>query len=393
MSQPTARPCPVCGARDARRLHTQRFALPEDSPLPDEQSIVACGECGAAYADAASSDADYERYYALHAKYADDIVGTGGAQIEADRLRIDALADELAQFVPVEARVIDIGCAGGGLLHALRERGFAQVAGIDPAGQCIERLQRDGFPAWTCALSSLASSAGEFGRYDLIVLSHVLEHVYDVAAALAGVAALAATGASVYIEVPDAARYGTPGFPPFYFFDSEHINHFDRTALENLARGLGWRIEGGGTKDLLLVSGQRYPAVWLLATIGAATPQGPREPGARAALAGMLEAYVAESAARADANRFDQLIDARTPVILWGAGSFAQRLFASTRLADCNIVGVVDNDRAKQGKRLCGHVVEPPSAARARMRRSSSVPRFNPMRSSRRSAPRASTRR
>jgi hypothetical protein len=53
-------------------------------------------------------------------------------------------------------------------------------------------------------------------------------------------------------------------------------------------------------------------------------------------------------------------------MILWGAGSFAQRLFGEGSLDGCNVVAVVDRDRNKQGRSLAGFTVEAPEAALAR---------------------------
>ena len=38
----------------------------------------------------------------------------------------------------------------------------------------------------------------------------------------------------IYIEVPDANRYSNYYVVPFYYFDCEHINHFDINSLKNL---------------------------------------------------------------------------------------------------------------------------------------------------------------
>ena len=45
---------------------------------------------------------------------------------------------------------------------------------------------------------------------------------------------LSVTG-KIYIEVPDATRYEDYPFVPFYYFDAEHINHFDLRSMGQLA--------------------------------------------------------------------------------------------------------------------------------------------------------------
>ena len=54
------------------------------------------------------------------------------------------------------------------------------------------------------------------------------------------------------------------------------------------------------------------------------------------------------------------------PVILWGAGSYTQRLLATTRLGDCNVVALVDNDKKKQGLEIHAFRIESPDVLRQR---------------------------
>ena len=46
----------------------------------------------------------------------------------------------------------------------------------------------------------------------------------------------------LYLEVPDASRYLDYKHLPFYYFDHEHINHFQKTSLENLLKINGFEI-------------------------------------------------------------------------------------------------------------------------------------------------------
>ena len=51
-------------------------------------------------------------------------------------------------------------------------------------------------------------------------------------------------------------------------------------------------------------------------------------------------------------------------VILWGAGSYTQRLLSATRLGECNIVAIVDNDSNKHGLSLHSVTIRAPEAIR-----------------------------
>ena len=49
-----------------------------------------------------------------------------------------------------------------------------------------------------------------------------------------------------------------------YYFDAEHINHFDCNALENLAGLHGFNVVDKGEKTIPASSAVDYPAVYVL---------------------------------------------------------------------------------------------------------------------------------
>ena len=355
----TSRPCPICAGRSADALLHLPFALPDGSPLPDAYDVVACRGCGFVYADTPAAQSEYDRYYHEHSKYEDPQVATGGSQTAHDRARIAAQADRIRQRISADARILDLGCAGGGLLLALRERGCHNLAGIDGAAACITAIANQGIIAIEARLSALGT-AGLRPEYDLIILSHVLEHVVDLQPLLQAVRALLAPGGAIYVETPDASSYLGHAFVPYYFFDSEHINHFDPDSIATLARACGLVPVDAGCTEFAVADGLTYPACWswlhdVANTTSAAPDTGT---GLRAA----IERYLAESVARENATPLTDLAASGRPLVLWGAGSHAQRLFGQGLLGRCNIIAIVDRDCNKQGMLFAGHRVQAPEA-------------------------------
>jgi 2-polyprenyl-3-methyl-5-hydroxy-6-metoxy-1,4-benzoquinol methylase len=317
--------------------------------------VVACVECGCVYADTAGTRADYERYYAHFSHYQDPAVATGGGEQPFDRQRLAETAAWLAAQVAPGARILDVGAGNGGLLHALRELGFTRLAGMDPAPACVERMRSRGFEAYQGWLGDAApASVG----YDLIVLSHVLEHLLEPRAALSALQGWLAAHGKVYVETPDAARYADFPSVPFYYFDSEHINHFDVASLSNLAAVSGFRTEAAGQKTLALMAAQGYPAAYALLTpVGA--PMAIQPNGATSAA---VCAYVAQSAQTAQLpEKLALALAAGRPIALWGAGSQAQRLLQDAAFEGAHLVAVVDADRNKQGRMFAGCIIAEPA--------------------------------
>ena len=71
--------------------------------------------------------------------------------------------------------VLDIGCGSGRILRGLRKDRKAKVFGMDISQVAINTLKRHGIPG-------LAADANDFSdktTYDVVVLSHTLEHIAD----------------------------------------------------------------------------------------------------------------------------------------------------------------------------------------------------------------------
>lgn len=355
------RPCPVCGSASARVLHHQRFALEPGHPLPDSFNIVACPECDFVYADTSADAAAYDRYYADYSKYADQGTSTGGGGDPRDQARIQVTADEIARHLPdPAARIVDIGCANGGMLAALRSLGYQNLLGIDPSPDCVANtLRLFSIPALQGWLGALPP---ETAPADLVILSHVLEHVLDLADAVARTRAVLTPGGLVYVEVPDASRYAECLAAPFQDFNTEHINHFSPASLANLFVAHGFDLVAEGRKILPIAGGLSYPACFGLFRLSASTTPSAwrRAPEFLAS----IDTYIAHSATllREIDDRLADVV--RGPVIVWGAGQLTLKLLVETRLGSANIVAFTDGNPLHHGKSLRDRPIISPDALR-----------------------------
>ena len=353
------RACPLCNKNSAELLLHFPLTMPENSPLPDAYDIVACSACGFVYADTPGKQQDYDRYYYEHSKYEDPLVATGGSQNRYDRARIEAQANRISAEIGLDARMLDIGCASGGLLLALRDRGYRLLHGVDGARACIDQLGVLGIPATLSRLSELQQS-GLQGKFNLIVLSHVLEHVVELQQVLTAAKSMLAENGKIYVETPDASRYDATTFVPYYFFDSEHINHFDTHSLSRLARTAGLHSVASGQTTLEVADAMHYPACWVWLSQGDAINNTITQQNQEISLQANVRKYIADSAAQENYPILSSLEKSQVPVIVWGAGAFAQRLFSRTPLGRCNIIGIADKDSNKRGRTFAGHTVSSP---------------------------------
>jgi len=352
--------CPITGDREVMVLHHQRFLLADGNPLPSEYDVVWSRRAGFAYADTPLGQSGYDRYYADFSKYEDSTVSTGGGETPSDAERLARTADDIARVVgDCNASVLDIGCANGGLLVALRKLGFSSVAGIDPSPACVRTVRtRYGIPAEAGGLFELPARVK---KPDVVVLSHVLEHVFDLPRAIQVLRGLLSKKGVAYIEVPDAARYRDYVFAPFQDFNTEHINHFSTISLTNLMRSQGFEPVSGGTKTIQSSPQCPYPALFGFfrkrdGAVKAADFQ--RDDG----LLASLQEYIARSAAKLAQieSVIRPLVQAQTPLLVWGTGQLTMKLLAETSLAKANLVAFVDGNPINQGKTLSGRAIHAP---------------------------------
>jgi len=360
MSQRSLRACPVCGDRIVEHLHTQRFVLEEGHPLSTGYQVVNCLKCGFVFADTLAVQADYDAFYAQFSKYDDPGSSTGSGESPHDKARLAVTAEILCQVVPYpNARILDIGCAGGGLLLAMQHRGYRNLVGIDPSLACAAMTREKTGEAHRGWLTNLPHGIGTF---DCVVLSHVLEHVLDVTGGLEGLRPLLRDGGKVYIEVPDAAPYADYIYAPFQDFNTEHINHFSQVCLDNAMARHAFVVTGGGER-LLNSSPQTFtPSVYGIYSRNSTEPEIHPDRDLKFAVL----RYIERSSAlweQIDCRIGEALRDS-PELIVWGTGQLTLKLLAETQLSQGKVAAFVDSNPIHQGRQLCGAPILAPSDIR-----------------------------
>jgi methionine biosynthesis protein MetW len=158
-----------------------------------------------------------------------------------------AIAEHAERLLPPAGRVLDIGCASGGLLALLRPRA-AHLAGLE-LSPTAARAAAQIADEVVCGALEDAQLPFEPGSFDLVVLADVLEHLADPAAGLARATGWCRAGGTVLVSVPNVAHWQARltllrGRWPQHdsgTFDAGHLRWFTRDALRALLGGAGLR--------------------------------------------------------------------------------------------------------------------------------------------------------
>ena len=134
--------------------------------------------------------------------------------------------------------LLDIGAGLGVFPAAMRERGWS-VTAIEPDPRSVSVIREK---AQVIALTESLFDINpiELGRFDLITLNKVLEHVENPTMFLAKAAQLVADSGFIYVELPDVAAASEGMDREEFFIEHHHI--FSPTSLCILAQSSGLRL-------------------------------------------------------------------------------------------------------------------------------------------------------
>jgi len=227
--------CPGCGSRE--RAHV----LPEHGGI----AIVRCLSCALVHATAGYAPGVLDEHYADRAQRAPTSPEGEGTPRESSERKRQALAlyDRLSGGrlgTPVAgARALDIGCGVGLLLDRLRAQGYETV-GIERSA-AAEQAVAAGHRVHAI---DIESEVALDERFDVVTLTHLLEHLRRPEDALRWVRRHLRPSGLAIVEVPnwdDLARplWGTR-YRPLELGD--HVCFFQRHTLAALCERAGLRV-------------------------------------------------------------------------------------------------------------------------------------------------------
>jgi len=344
------RSCPICNSTRDTPVYNIKFRLFDGHPMGDGYQLVQCEECCFIYADTHVTQDRLDIYYRELSKYEDKVIGTGGGYTPEDKDRLHKAALSIADNVSDrDIRILDLGCANGGLLKELKELGFTNLVGVDPSLTCVNTTIAE----VGCATfqSSAFDLRNDIGTFDLIILSHVLEHILDVQSIADRISSLLNEQGMVYAECPNAENYYKVIHAPFQEFNTEHINHFTETAFENLFGLHRFAKITTGDRTIKIASQQDYHAVYgLFKKTTQSSYQIKKDTNIRKQI--LLYIQESEELMRSIEADIKKTISSKA-VALYGIGQFAFKLL-TTPVLENERPKLFDNNSLNIGKTING---------------------------------------
>jgi SAM-dependent methyltransferase len=237
--EPRRTDCPLCGSSDLRKHMSMRDIF---QFKPGRFQLDRCRGCGHIFQNPRLSIEGLTFYYA------DFYDGLGEAGLDSmfagslpqyiERARF---VEEAVQEPP--ARWLDVGAGHGHFANIAQDLLPAtRIEGIDLSSSIEEAERRRWIAKGYRALFPEAASDLARNPYDVVSMSHYLEHTREPAAEIAAAATVLRPGGVLFIEVPDpesrmGALLGGLWLP---WFQPQHQHFLNPTRLEALLRKHGF---------------------------------------------------------------------------------------------------------------------------------------------------------
>lgn len=222
----TVKFCPLCGGQYSRLFSRQKFR-------GREVIYRVCQYCGLVYQSPRMSEVEMADFY--QAEYRRFYQGDENP-IAKDFATQTARAESLLSFIwpniMAVSRCLDIGCSTGLILQYFKGRYGCQLVGIEPGDAYRNYASQQGLKVYA-TLDELENAGEE--RFDLINMSHVLEHLPDPVAYLVHLqTALLDPAGWLLLEVPNLYAHDS--------FEIAHLVSFSSHTLVQTLEKAGFEI-------------------------------------------------------------------------------------------------------------------------------------------------------
>jgi O-antigen biosynthesis protein len=181
---------------------------------------------------------------------------TGKTGCSFERYYLDPREDVLGIIPQGVEDVLDVGCGGGALGHAMKARG-ARVTGVekDHAAATAARQRLDRVVEADLEKDPLPFRDGEF---DCVLYCDILEHLRDPAGTLEATKKFLRPGGCIVCSFPNVRFYpvikelllrGRWDYQDAGILDRAHLRFFTLHSIEEMLARAGYRIERVGRKN------------------------------------------------------------------------------------------------------------------------------------------------
>lgn len=258
----------------------------------------------------------------------------------------------IEENIPDLASIFEVGASSGYNLSLYTK--FSKVLGIEPSHINCEGAKKHYDVDMFCGVFDeyyhQHKNDTDRKKYDMIFLSHTLEHIVNPCSFLKKCIQIASPK-YFFIEVPtfDIKFINEP----YGMFCEEHVNYFTLESLENLMNNLGFEIVDAeihiDAHSRLVAGAPAVVSLWKKSNI-----QNTTERHYLNSVAKILKTY--DQTSRKELDRISTIINTihSRKLAVWGTGHHVSMLLANTSLLKKHIVKFYDSDSKKHAFQIAG---------------------------------------
>ena len=347
------RSCPICSCPEKTFLYKQNFNNKVIS-LMESYDVVVCKNCGFVYADNIPSQNEFNKYYAEMSKYE---FNYNDGVVSSDYINhFKKIFNFLSPYIKDKnARIFDIGCSTGCLLSLFKQNGYSNLLGVDPSPSCVSTVKE------LYDIEATVNNISNFDnnvKFDVIILSAVLEHFADFNDSMQKIKSLLKDQGLLFIEIPDAERFYSYIFTPFQQFSIEHINYFSQYSVKNLLSKFSFEIIEM-KKNENRINQTIDPDIFILSR---KSDKNDFKIIRDDACESKIRNYI-DQCSKMDLKVkkiIQEKLSNKNKIIVWGIGTHTQRLIGAG-LDISKILFFVDSNARYRGKKIKGIEIKSPS--------------------------------
>jgi SAM-dependent methyltransferase len=220
--------CPICKAQNiivtksVTSIYTNRFC-----------ELAQCGVCGHLFLLNFPSTRETDAIYKTIYNYGSHWVIQG-----EKKWRFWKLGMRIRRIIPLDARIIDIGCGYGSNLEVFRELGYPHLLGIEINPSAVNRCKKNNLDVFEGSFSQWLQTKQKIFAYshNCILLSHVIEHIHDINEFFDEVDTFLKSGDYIIVLLPNYESFTSVFFGRFWGWWQvpAHLHHFSKDSILRL---------------------------------------------------------------------------------------------------------------------------------------------------------------
>ena len=352
MTKLITRYCPICEAKEYNTIYEQRFYNILGIDIKEFlQTLVSCKKCGMAYIQKFLNNEALKKFYSFMSNYefennnfefTDDFKELAKRQYEYLRKELD--------FNKINS-ILDIGCSNGYTLSLFLKDNI-EVLGVEPS-QKLKKVAKEKYNI-NVITKFFNKNIDIDKKFNLIILSHIVEHLMYPSEFIKSLRKNLSQNDFVFIEVPTISEFTKDCM---FHISFEHVNYFNLNSLKNLMILNGFELQNKIIFKNQSNCAPDYPTlgtIWKKKNIFSHKIQ--------YASTDHLQNYIFElnNYKKQIGTKIEKIKNRNIRIAIWGAGTITAQLFANTKISQCNISFIFDNNSKKNSQKMANIIIKTP---------------------------------